>query len=87
MYLKVPVEHICRMYIFQPAQDLVHEVLYVVDREGLLAVDDSVQVSLHQVLHDVYVLKLLGGRRRRDNINNSNNLMGKALMNFSFKTS
>jgi hypothetical protein len=48
--LQVSVQHVGRVDVLEAAQELVDEVLDVVDRKGLLAVDDAVQIRLHQVL-------------------------------------
>ena len=71
------MQHVGRVDVLESPQDLVHKVLDVVDGQRLFAVNNAVQVRLHQVLHYIHVLELLRRRRRRDNINNADHLFDK----------
>lgn len=50
--LEVPVQHVGRVDVLEPSQDLVEEIADVVVAQ-LLALEQLVQVCLHQRLHDV----------------------------------
>ena len=62
------VAHLGRVDGLEAAEDLVDEVLDVVVGERLLAVDDVVQVRVHQLEREVDVIPLINrpGRRRHD---------------------
>ena len=61
--------------VLESTQDLVQEVLDVVDRQRLRGVDDAVQVSLHEVLDDVYVVELLRPSGRRDDVQDADHVL------------
>mmetsp|Transcript_7259 Transcript_7259/g.24722 ORF Transcript_7259/g.24722 Transcript_7259/m.24722 type:complete len:287 (-) Transcript_7259:286-1146(-) len=66
--LEVPVQHARRVDALEAPEHLVHKVLDVVVRQGLLGVDDVVQVRVQQLGHEVHVLPSLrlAGRRSHD---------------------
>jgi len=68
------MQHVGGVYVLQTTQNLVHKILNMVNSKRLLAIYNTVQIGFHQILHNVYVFKLFGGRRRRYNINNANDL-------------
>jgi hypothetical protein len=61
------VEHVGAVDVLDAPQDLIHKVLYVVVRERLGALEDLVEVGVHQLAHYVDVLELLvpAGRPRQ----------------------
>uniref|UniRef100_A0A0K8RI04 Putative mitogen-activated protein kinase n=1 Tax=Ixodes ricinus TaxID=34613 RepID=A0A0K8RI04_IXORI len=56
--LEIPVQNIGRMNVFEAPQDLVEEVADVVVAQ-LLRLEQLVQVSLHQALHNVDIFHLV----------------------------
>ena len=48
-----------RMYVFEATQHLIEEKLCMVISEGLIAPDDALEVSLHEIVHQIDVLELL----------------------------
>eukprot|EP01045_Picozoa_sp_COSAG04_P035933 COSAG04_NODE_8517_length_963_cov_1.700231_1_plen_96_part_10 len=53
-----------RVEVLQGAEELVHEVAEVLVRDRLVALDDPVQVGVHELRHLVHVVEL-GARGRR----------------------
>jgi len=53
-----------RVEVLQGAEELVHEVAEVLVRDRLVALDDPVQVRVHELRHLVHVVELgaRGGR-------------------------
>ena len=47
------------MNVLETTQHLVDEVLHVVHRKLLLAVDDAMKVCLHEISHDVHIVVVL----------------------------
>mmetsp|Transcript_28317 Transcript_28317/g.83162 ORF Transcript_28317/g.83162 Transcript_28317/m.83162 type:complete len:375 (-) Transcript_28317:10-1134(-) len=64
--LQVPVEHVCRVDVFEAAKDLVEEVLAVVVGERLRRRDDLVQVCVHELRDNVHILKHVQRARPED---------------------
>jgi hypothetical protein len=64
--LQVSVQHIGRVHVLEGLEDLVDEVLDVVYAERLLRVDDPVQVSLHEVAHNVDIVEGCEAGRAQD---------------------
>ncbi len=54
---QVAVDDVCRVDVLEAAEDLVDEVLNVFVSEGVVAVDDLVQVRVHVVQDNVELLK------------------------------
>ena len=55
--LEVAVEYARRVYVLEPPEDLVEEVLDVLVTERLHGVDDVMEIALHEIQHDVDVLE------------------------------
>lgn len=79
-YLKVTVQHVGGVDIFETTQDLVDEVLDVIDGERLLAVDDAMQVRLHQILHDVNIFEVVRMWWRRNDVDYPNHILVRKLL-------
>ncbi|KAM0859882.1 hypothetical protein ACQ4PT_046899 [Festuca glaucescens] len=62
--LEVPVDHVRRVDVLEPAQQLVQEVLTVLLGEFLVRADDVVEVRVHELQRDVHVVEGLRDRRR-----------------------
>mmetsp|Transcript_84442 Transcript_84442/g.225631 ORF Transcript_84442/g.225631 Transcript_84442/m.225631 type:complete len:216 (-) Transcript_84442:51-698(-) len=56
--LQIPVNHVGRVQVLQPAKDLVDEILEMLVAERLLGIDHPVQVGLHKVGDNVDILKI-----------------------------
>ena len=54
--LEVPVQDISRVDVLEPTQDLVHKIPNMVSAEPL-CLEQLVQISLHQSLHHVSVVR------------------------------
>jgi len=80
------MQHVGGVYVLQTTQNLVHKILNMVNSKRLLAIYNTVQICFHQILYNVYVFKLFGGRRRRYNINNANDLKKTAVETLSFQS-
>mmetsp|Transcript_30582 Transcript_30582/g.105689 ORF Transcript_30582/g.105689 Transcript_30582/m.105689 type:complete len:246 (+) Transcript_30582:597-1334(+) len=76
--LEVAVKHRGAVDELQTAEDLVEEVLVVLVRQRLPARDDSVQVALHEVGHDVDVGEVDGVRGDGDDVLDLNNVLVQA---------
>jgi hypothetical protein len=72
--LQVSVENICRMYILETSQNLIHKVLDMINSKRLFTINDSVQICFHKVLHNVNIFKLFRSWRRWNDVNDSNYL-------------
>ena len=57
--LQIAMEHICRVNILEPSQNLVHEVLKVSLSQWLLRANDLMQVCLHEFLNDVDLVEVV----------------------------
>ena len=74
--LEVAVEHVREVDRVDAAEDLVQEVLVVLVGQGLLRVDDVVEVGVHQLGDDVHVLPLLRVRvRRREDVDEAEHVV------------
>jgi hypothetical protein len=71
------MQHIGRVDVFQATQYLVYEVLDMIDSKRLPGVDYTMQICLHEILHDIHVFEFLGAWRWRDNVHDANDLDGK----------
>jgi hypothetical protein len=50
-----------RMHVIQPSQNLIHEHLKMLSRQFLLASQNLVQVSIHELEHNINMVKVLSG--------------------------
>ena len=68
------MEYICTVNVLEPSEDLVCEVADVVVAE-VLSLQELIEVSLHQCLHNVDSLEF-HQRRRPENVQNGYHLKG-----------
>ena len=68
------MQYIGRVNVFQSAKYLINEILNMIDGKRLFTVDYAMQVSFHQVLHDIYILELFRSCRWRNDVNNADHL-------------
>mmetsp|Transcript_10629 Transcript_10629/g.13132 ORF Transcript_10629/g.13132 Transcript_10629/m.13132 type:complete len:204 (-) Transcript_10629:434-1045(-) len=80
------MQHVRRVDIFQCPEDLVYKILDVVNTQTLFRVDNAVQVRLHQIGHDIHVIKVLHAAcQRRHHIHNPNNIfVSEVFQKFDF---
>lgn len=57
-WFEITVDDIGRMHVFHSTQDLIEKVLHVINGQGLLGVDDPMEVGLHEICHNVHVTKI-----------------------------
>ena len=51
------MDNVCRMQELECTEDLIDEVLDVLCLQLLFRLDDSIQISLHQLAHEIYLTK------------------------------
>jgi hypothetical protein len=56
------MKHIGRVYVFQPAQDLVDEGLEMGIGEGLSGSDDGGEIALHELYFEVRLTRIRSRR-------------------------
>lgn len=63
------MQHMRGMDVLQPTQDLINEILYVIIGKWLRRGDNLMEVGVHELGDNVYIVKL-GFARRFENILN-----------------
>jgi hypothetical protein len=70
------MDNVCGVDVFESPKDLVNEVLYMIDGEFLLGINDSVEIGLHQVCHYIDVVEVFEvSCDRRHHVDNVNDIL------------